>query len=77
MTPASIPVEGARSVWRRIGLWLEQWAEAIEFDIAEHHERRITQIEQEIAALRAKAAVSGDVASSPRPADETTHKEIS
>jgi hypothetical protein len=38
--------------------WLERWAEAMDFDISEYHERRIAQLERDVAALRASNAVS-------------------
>ena len=65
--------EGVPSPFRRIGLWFEQWAEAIDFDISEYHERRIARLEFEVAALRGKLAVSSDGASSLQP----VHKEVS
>ena len=70
MAMAPTPVEGAHSAWERIGLWFERWAEAIDFDISEHHERRIAQLEVELTALRSKFAVSSDRASSPQLSDK-------
>ena len=67
-TPTS--VEGVNSAWRRIVLWFERWAEAVEFDISEHHERRIAQLELEVAALRSKSPVSSEGASSLQPPDK-------
>lgn len=64
------PVEGVRSTWRRIGLWLKRWEEALDFDISEYHERRLARLEREVAALRSKHAVSSDTASSLRPIDK-------
>jgi hypothetical protein len=52
MTAPPTPVGSAPSAWRRIALWLEQWAEALDFDISEHHERRIAQLERDVASLR-------------------------
>jgi hypothetical protein len=51
-------------------LWLEQWAEALEFDISEYHERRIARLELEVAALRSRPAVRSDTASSLQLADK-------
>ena len=70
MTTAPTPVEGAHSAWERIGLWFERWAEADEFDISEHHERRIAQLEVELAALHSKSSVPSDRASSPQLTDK-------
>ena len=70
MAMAPTPVEGARSAWRRIGLWFERWAEAIDFDVSEHHERRIAQLEVELAALHSKSSVPSDRASSPQLTDK-------
>ena len=67
------PVEDARSAWRRVVFWFEQWAEALEFDISEHHERRIARLELEVAELRSKPALLSERASSLLP----TSKEIS
>jgi hypothetical protein len=54
-------------------LWLEQWAEALDFDISEYHERRIARLELEVAALRSKHAVWSDKATSL----QSTDKELS
>jgi hypothetical protein len=65
MATTATSVEGAPSTWRRITSWLERWAEALEFDISEYHERRIARLELEVAALRGKSAVPGEGASLP------------
>jgi hypothetical protein len=63
MTTNPTLIEGVPSTWRRIGLWLKHWEEALNFDISEYHERRIALLEREVAALRNKHAVSSDMAS--------------
>lgn len=72
MTTTPIPAlpEGVPSPWRRIGSWLEQWAEVLDFDTSEHHEGRIARLEREVATLRSTAAVRNDTASSLQPADK-------
>ena len=69
MTTSPTPGEDVRSALRRIGLWFKHWAEALDFNISEYHERRIARLEHEVAALRSKHAVSNDTASSLQPVD--------
>jgi hypothetical protein len=64
------PGGGVPSALRRIGLWLKGWEEALDFDIAEYHERRIARLEREVAALRSERALSFDAASSRQSADK-------
>jgi hypothetical protein len=51
-------------------LWLKRWEEALDFEIAEYHERRIARLEREVAVLRSERAPSSDAASSLQPADK-------
>ena len=69
MATTPTPVDGAPSPWRRVGLWLKRWEEALDFDISEYHERRIARLEREVADLRSKSAVSSDKSTSQQPAD--------
>jgi hypothetical protein len=66
MTPAPTPAESSPSTWRRITAWLNRWDEALDFDISEHHERRIGQLEREVAALRADRTNSSGTVSADR-----------
>jgi hypothetical protein len=66
MTASPTPVESALSVWRRRSSWFERWATAMDFDISELHERRIGQLEREVAALRADRTNSRGAASADR-----------
>jgi hypothetical protein len=56
-----------------MGSWFERWATAMDFDISEHHERRIAQLEREIAALRAERTSSSGTASVDRKIDKEAH----
>lgn len=70
MTTTRAPAEGVPSAWRRIGSWLEQWAQALDFDISEYHERRIARLVREVAALRSERASSSNAASSRQSPDK-------
>lgn len=70
MTTTRAPAEGVPSAWRRIGSWFGQWAQALDFDISEYHERRIARLEREVAALQSERAPLNPAASSLRPADK-------
>lgn len=70
MATTPTPVDDAPSPWRRIGLWLKRWEEALDFDISEYHEQRIARLELEVAALRSEHAVSSDKATSLQRADK-------
>lgn len=63
-------VDGTHSSWRRIVLWFERWAEAIDFNISEDHERRIARLELEVEALHSQSAASSDGTSSQQLADK-------
>lgn len=70
MAATPTPVETATPAWRRLVAWFEQWAEAMDFDISEHHERRIAQLEREIVALRASRLDTGDTTASTQAVDK-------
>ena len=69
MSATPTPVEAMPSAWRRLVSWLEQWAEAFDFDISEHHERRISQLEREVAALHAGRIDTSDATASTQVND--------